>query len=616
MAIVYLTVPYREKDAAKALGARWDGERRQWFVPEGRELAPFLGWMPEATPAEGALKRLPDVANAPAAPLPISVPLPHPLPALTTVATTDLALTSPRGMSLSRLLAAVSTAVAQSFGDSVWTLVEVMELRSNGGHVYLGVSERDGQGKVLAKTMAVIWSSTAQCILPAFEIATGVQLAAGIKLLVKVRPAFNPLHAFSLEVQAIDSQFTLGDLEAKKREIRARLRAAGVFGANKALPAPFDFVEVLVIAPEGGAGLGDFEKEAGRLHALGLCRFRYAFSHFQGEGAARSITATLVSALRGIGDKLPDAVVIIRGGGAANDLAWLNDHDLARALCDSPVPVFTGIGHERDHTVLDEVAHTRFDTPSKVIAGIEQVIVQRALQAKADFADVQHRARRTVQACSAEARELHTAVQARATQQLARGKALTGAALSAMERAATERVRHSARQIDSGVQRQLLLARTRTVTAIQDIAHSGRQVQRTARAQVRAWTQDIFTDASRPLGRARQGSHDLLNDVAVSAGQALRVQARQAEALMREVMGQGPQKTLGRGFAIVRESQSGHTVTRAEQLQPQDVLAVEFQDDQVLVVVQAKASIADEAPPSPTANAPADPPNPSIDPKE
>lgn len=174
--------------------------------------------------------------------------------------------------------------MAQAYKAGVWTMVEVVELRANGGHVFLGVSERDAHGSVLAKTSAVIWQSTANTILPEFERATGAQLAPGIKLLVRARPVFKPLHGFTLEIDAIDSEYTLGDLEARKREIRERLKAEGVFDANKLLPAPWDFNAVLVVAPEAGAGLGDFQAEANRLEGFGICRFIYAYSRFQGEG--------------------------------------------------------------------------------------------------------------------------------------------------------------------------------------------------------------------------------------------------------------------------------------------------------------------------------------------
>lgn len=156
----YLTVDFKEKDAAKALGARWDGVQRQWYVPEGRDLAPFAQWLPiGVTSSSTAVARQQTLVHSYA---------------------TDLALPGKKGVSLSSLLAGVAQAVSQAYRAGVWVLVEVVELRTNGGHVFMGVSERDSAGTVLAKTSAVIWQSTANTILPAFERATGAQLAPGI----------------------------------------------------------------------------------------------------------------------------------------------------------------------------------------------------------------------------------------------------------------------------------------------------------------------------------------------------------------------------------------------------------------------------------------------------
>jgi exodeoxyribonuclease VII large subunit len=381
VANTYLTVSFKDKDAAKALGARWDAVQRQWFVPEGRELTPFTQWLPAGA----------GPVSAPASKALSSAYLQDDTP----MAGTHLALPAKKGVSLSSLLAGVSQAVAQAYRAGVWTLVEVVELRSNGGHVFMGISERDSTGAVLAKTSAVIWQSTANTILPEFERATGAQLAPGIKLLVRARPVFKALHGFSIEIDAIDPEYTLGDLEAKKREIRERLQSEGVFTANKQLSQPWDFNAVLVVAPEGGAGLGDFQAEANRLELFGVCRFTYVYSRFQGEGAARDICDALQAAMDAwlySEAQPPDAVVIIRGGGAVNDMAWLNDYDLARYICDLSIPVLTGIGHERDSTVVDEVANTRFDTPSKVAAGIEQVISKRTAEAKEYFEGINSRA--------------------------------------------------------------------------------------------------------------------------------------------------------------------------------------------------------------------------------
>lgn len=253
------------------------------------------------------------------------------------------------------------------------------------GHVYLELCERNAQA-TLAQARAVIWSSTAAEIIPAFERATGVVLGAGIKLLLRARPSVHPQYGLSLVIDAIDPEYTLGDMEAKKREIRERLKGEGLFDLNRRLPPPWDYRTVLVVAPAGAAGLGDFQAEAGRLQRLGICRFEYAHSRFQGEGAVMEILQAMKQALerrRQNGDIPPDAVAIIRGGGTVNDLAWLNDYALARAICVLDIPVHTGIGHERDSTVLDEVANQCFDTPSKTIAGIEHVIVRRTQEVQA-----------------------------------------------------------------------------------------------------------------------------------------------------------------------------------------------------------------------------------------
>lgn len=207
---------------------------------------------------------------------------------------------------------------------------------------------------------------------------------------MRARIALKAQYGFSLDIDAIDPAYTLGELEARKQGIRAQLQAEGVFAANKQLPPPWDFQAVLVVAPTGGAGPKDFQAEADRLQSLGICRFTYALSRL-GEGAPAEIRHALQAALgqgTGIGAIPFDAVAIIRGGGAVNDLAWLNDYGLARLICDLPIPVMTGIGHERDSTLLDEVAHTRYDTPSKVIAYIEQRIIQRVGEIKANFAQV------------------------------------------------------------------------------------------------------------------------------------------------------------------------------------------------------------------------------------
>ena len=570
MANTYLIVDFKEKDAAKALGARWDGAQRQWYVPEGRELAPFARWLPSNSGA---------TAQAPARQL-----------ATASVGGTELSVPGKKGVSLSSLLAGVSQAVAQAYRAGVWVLVEVVELRSNGGHVFMGVSERDSGGSVLAKTSAVIWQSTANTILPEFERATGAQLAPGIKLLVRARPVFKPLHGFSIEIDGIDSEYTLGDLEARKREIRERLQAEGVFAANKKLAAPWDFNEVLVVAPAGGAGLGDFQAEANRLEQFGVCHFVYSYSRFQGEGAAKEICDALQLAVTQWpvqnGGRL-DAVVIIRGGGAVNDLAWLNDYDLARYICDLPVPVLTGIGHERDSTVLDEVANTKYDTPSKVIAGIEQTVAKRASEAKAFYEQIHNRTARVVQSVKAKAAALDTSVRSEAMRHILQGKRAVSELMNDIKLDAMHEVHSAAdfsskafQQVRADVQLQVLQARQVVPSLWQQVAIDAKRSLQMASASSESLVASVLDQTRRDVNVARGQTESELASVGTYAKQVVRAASAGSEALMREIAGQGPEKTLRRGFALVRDP-SGKPIARAAQTASSSLIEIQFSDGKV-----------------------------------
>lgn len=517
----YLTTSYRDREQVKALGARWDALQRRWYVPEGADLARFASWLPPAAaqPASEAL----------------SLAEPGPGQAL--------APSSAPGQTLSQLMAGVAQVVAGSFRQGVWVRVEVMRADLRRGHVYLELAERDARGDTLAQARAMIWSAVAQQIVPAFERATGVVLGAGIKLLVRARPGVHALYGLSLAIDAIDPDYTLGDLEAKKREIRERLQREGLFDANRRLAPPWDYQGLVVVTPEGAAGLGDFRAEADRLQAAGLCRFAYATSRFQGEGAAAELRLALLQALdrwrRKAGGE-PDALVIVRGGGAVNDLAWLNDYALARCLCECSVPVLTGIGHERDRTLLDEVAQQAFDTPSKVIAAVEQLIVRRAREAKALHVELVH-------ACAARLEG-------------ARSAAAAGLV-----------------EVQSGARRQLTGAQTAVPllwSRVQSAA--GGQLQR-ARDLCAFQREAIGGRAAAQIAQARQAVAGRQSGLAVAARAQLAVARESATALMREVAGQGPAKTLARGFAMVAGA-DGRTLTSARSARRASRLDIRFHD--------------------------------------
>jgi exodeoxyribonuclease VII large subunit len=284
-------------------------------------------------------------------------------------------------LSLSQYLSTVQEVIQIAFNEPVWVKAEIRNLSIKGGHYYLELAEKDEHtDKVIASCKATIWKSSAAKMVLKFERESGIELSKDLNVLIKVKARFDPQYGFSVNVEAIDSSYTLGDIAKRYQQILEKLTTEGLVNKNKLLTTPFDIQNVLVIAPENAAGLGDFRKDADVLDQAGVCHFVYHSATFQGNTAASSIIESLSSGLRQWAndfDSPPDLIVIIRGGGAVNDLAYLNDYDLAALLCKRSVPIWVGIGHEKDRTILDEVAHRSFDTPSKVIGGIRNLIHDR-----------------------------------------------------------------------------------------------------------------------------------------------------------------------------------------------------------------------------------------------
>lgn len=287
--------------------------------------------------------------------------------------------------SLSEYLGTVQEVIRLAFDEPVWVKAEIRNLNIKGGHYYLELAEKDAEtDKVIASCKATIWKFSASKIVLKFERETGIEISSDLNVLIKIRARFDPQYGFSVNIEEIDSSFTLGEIAKRYQQIIERLTQEGLIHNNKLLPTPFDIQNVLVIAPQNAAGLGDFKKDADALERNGVCHFVYHTATFQGNTAATSLIESLGSGLRQWASTFkfpPDLIVIIRGGGSVNDLAYLNDYELAALLCKRTVPIWVGIGHEKDRTILDEIAHRSFDTPSKVIAGIRNHIVERVQEA-------------------------------------------------------------------------------------------------------------------------------------------------------------------------------------------------------------------------------------------
>ncbi|MCK5691884.1 MAG: exodeoxyribonuclease VII large subunit [Bacteroidales bacterium] len=265
---------------------------------------------------------------------------------------------------LSELLGQVKGALEKGLPDQYWVVAEIMELREN-RHCYLELIEKSEENdSLLAKVRATIWASRYGMLRPFFEASTGTRLKSGIKILCKASVEFHAQYGLSLNITDIDPSYTLGDLARKKQEVIQRLRKEGVFDMNRELPFPLVPQHIAVISSQTAAGYGDFmETIQNNRHGFYFHATLFP-AVMQGDEAPLSITSAMEEIYESDSDF--DCVVLIRGGGSKADLESFNHYDLSYFITQFPLPVITGIGHERDESVADMVAHKGLKTPTAV----------------------------------------------------------------------------------------------------------------------------------------------------------------------------------------------------------------------------------------------------------
>ncbi|MCO6026066.1 exodeoxyribonuclease VII large subunit [Prevotella cerevisiae] len=247
--------------------------------------------------------------------------------------------------------------------DSYWVQAELSQVREVSHNCYMELIQKDKASNTpIARAAAKCWRSTWLLLGPAFERITGQTLHAGMKVLLQVKAQFHENYGFSWIVEDIDPDYTLGDMARKRQEIIRQLKEEGVLELQKELQLSLFAQRIAVISSGGAAGYGDF------CHQLSDNAFGFWFetelfqATMQGEGVEKSIIQALNAIF--VRQDAFDAVVIIRGGGATSDLSGFDTLELAENVANFPLPVITGIGHDRDESVLDIVSYARVKTPT------------------------------------------------------------------------------------------------------------------------------------------------------------------------------------------------------------------------------------------------------------
>ena len=274
----------------------------------------------------------------------------------------------------------ISEVVNNTFQEAVWVTAELTDVRvAQNGHCYMQLVQKDPKrGTMLAFANAHIWANRWWLLRDTFQQQTGQAFQTGLKVMLNVQVTMHEVYGYALNILDVDPSYTMGEIARRRLEILRQLQADGIIDMNRELSMPQLPQRIAVISAAGAAGYGDFINQLGN-NEFGLQFYTHLFpAVMQGNQTESSV----IEALERVWEHqdLFDIVVIIRGGGATGDLTSFDSYDMASCVANFPLPVITGIGHERDQTVLDRVAHTSVKTPTAAAALLIEMMAQQLQQ--------------------------------------------------------------------------------------------------------------------------------------------------------------------------------------------------------------------------------------------
>lgn len=438
-------------------------------------------------------------------------------------------------LTLYELNAHIRSIVRHELRPHYWVAAELSEVRvASNGHCYVEFVQKDETGRsLIAKARGTIWQHTYRNIAARFQQVTGKKLTAGMKILAQVSADFHELYGFSLSVSDIDPTYTLGDMERQRREIIEQLKADGIIDLNKELRLPAVVSRIAVISSATAAGYGDF------CNQLEQSGYPFRIQLFPAIMQGDNVESSIVAALDEIAEQANewDTVVIIRGGGSTTDLSGFDSYLLASVVAQFPLPILTGIGHERDDTIVDLVAHLRLKTPTAVAA----FLIERRRNEESRLSDLETRMTHSIS-------NIINAEQSR-----------------------LDRLQH---QFALSANRQSILMRQRFE----------RNVHRYEKASARYFsherqalmlTQARFEARTEQLIREQQHRIDLVMPRLTTATERwLAAKRHQLDIMQKSIQLASPDRILALGFSITLKN--GRTVRNASQLTEGDIITTRF----------------------------------------
>lgn len=432
--------------------------------------------------------------------------------------------------------------------QSRWVIAELSDVSERGGHCYMELVEKDDRGVTIARLRGTIWANNfAYKIKPKFEQITGQKFKSGLKVMLFGSASFHEQYGLSFNITDVDPSFTIGDMERIRREIIETLTREGVVNCNRMLQMPRVPQRIAIISAKGAAGYGDFMNQL-QSNPVGFKFYTHLFeATMQGETTSNSVIKALNDIEMTI--DLWDCVVIIRGGGATSDLNGFDNLELARRVATFALPLVVGIGHERDRTVLDDIANVRVKTPTAAAEWLIMCAQQTLDQALALANQVARYVKDRTSGASKQLSHIEGTIPIIAKQQIIKSKSNLAAIASALPYMTKNKILSANRTIDA-------LAR--------DVQHSA--IGKISAAQTYLKT---MSDA-----------------LANAAPKAIANQDKRLKALENIVEALSPQKTLRRGFSLTKVN--GKTVKSIDQLAYNDVITTYLADGEITSVVNKK----------------------------
>lgn len=352
------------------------------------------------------------------------------------------------GITLAQFTRRILTAIAADpWLKEQWVVAETVEVRVSGGHCYIELIEKDASGKTVARARATIWASAYGAIDRKFFHATGNHLGPGMKIMALASAMYHQVYGLSLNITDIDPSYTMGDLMRRRMEILAVLKEEGVIDLNRSLPWPAVANRIAVISAPGAAGYGDFIKTI----YTNPYRLRFTTGLFPAVMQGERTASTVIAALDAISQEIDqwDCVVIIRGGGSTADLVSFDDLALAENIAQFPIPVISGIGHERDTTVPDYVANMRVITPTDAA----KWLIERGASSLAEVIQaasaIAREATERLHGCQRQMAEIAATLPAAARTALSKAKGWADAAALALSGVASRRIAPALAALDT-----------------------------------------------------------------------------------------------------------------------------------------------------------------------